>query len=426
MRILFLTPQLPYPPQKGTALRNWGLISGLAARHDVAVLSFLTPGQPLVGARLARAQADPLRRVCRVETVEPPVRTFRDRLRGMLTTRQPDMALRLASEACAHRLAGWLARESFDIVHVEGIELAPYLDVIEASPPRFGGVGGGAPPRPLVVFDDHNCEYLLQQRVFLTDLRSPARWPGAAYSLVQWQRLRRYEAQVCRRADRVLAVSEADAAALRKLVPGLGVTVIPNGIDTRAYRPDRKFRNSQFAIRNSTLVFTGTMDFRPNVDAVLWFARKVLPRVQASVPEARFLVVGQRPHRRLDVLRGDPAVTLTGWVEDVRPYIAQAAVYVAPLRMGGGTRLKLLEAMAMGKAMVATRLGAEGYPVAGGRELLLADTPADFAAAVVALLRAPERRAELGRVARAFVEQRYDWRVIVPRVEAVYEANPRW
>jgi len=424
MRILFLTPQLPYPPQKGTALRNWGLISGLAARHDVAVLSFLAPGQPLLGARLTRAQADPLRGVCRVETVEPPVRTLRDRLRGMLITRQPDMALRLASEVYAHRLAGWLARESFDIVHVEGIELAPYLDVIEASPPRSGEAGGDAPPRPLVVFDDHNCEYLLQQRAFLTDLRTPARWPGAAYSLVQWRRLRRYEAQACRRADRVLVVSEADAAALRKLVPGLGVAVIPNGIDTRAYRPDRKSRNSQFSIRNSTLVFTGTMDFRPNVDAVLWFARKVLPRVRASVPEVHFVVVGQRPHRRLDVLRGDPAVTLTGWVEDTRPYIAQAAVYVAPLRMGGGTRLKLLEAMAMGKAVITTRLGAEGYPVAGGRELLLADTPADFAAAVVALLRAPERRAELGRVARAFVEQRYDWRVIVPLVEAVYEANP--
>jgi len=158
---------------------------------------------------------------------------------------------------------------------------------------------------------------------------------------------------------------------------------------------------------------------------VMWFARKVLPRVRAEVPEVHFVVVGQHPHRRLDGLRDDPAVRLTGWVEDTRPYIAQAAVYVAPLRMGGGTRLKLLEAMAMGKAVVATRLGAEGYPVTDGRELLLADTPADFAAGVVALLRAPERRAELGRAARAFVEQWYDWRIIVPRVETVYEENPK-
>ena len=409
MRILFLTPQLPYPPQKGTALRNWGLIAGLSPRHRVSLLSFLSPGQD-------SHPAPPLTAACaRVETVPQPTRTLSRRLRDLAFTRQPDMALRLASQAYAHRLADWLARESFDVVHVEGIELAPYLDVIEAARPRL-----------LVVFDDHNCEYLLQQRVFLTDLRVPARWLGAAYSFVQWRRLRRYEARVCRRAGRVLAVSDADAAALRELVPGLDVTVIPNGIDTQAYRPGEKSRNSQFAIRNSTLVFTGTMDFRPNVDAVLWFVREVLPRVQAEVPEVHFFVVGQRPHRRLDVLRGNPAVTLTGWVEDTRPYIAQAAVYVAPLRMGGGTRLKLLEAMAMGKAVVSTRLGAEGYPVADGRRgavtapLLLADTPADFAATVVALLRAPERRAELGRTARAFVEQRYDWRVIVPRVEMVY------
>jgi glycosyltransferase involved in cell wall biosynthesis len=334
--------------------------------------------------------------------VEPPARVTRDRLRDMLTTRQPDMALRLASEAYARRLAAWLARESFDVVHVEGIELAPYLGVVEA-----------AQPRPLIVFDDHNCEYLLQQRVFLTDLRIPARWPGAAYSLVQWRRLRRYEAQACRRADRVLAVSEADAAALQRLVPGLDVVVVPNGIDTRAYFPSP-------GSSISTLVFTGTMDFRPNVDAVLWFAREVLPRIRAEVPETRLVVVGQRPHRRLDALWKDPAVTLTGWVEDTRPYIADAAVYVVPLRMGGGTRLKLLEAMAMGKPMVSTRLGAEGYPVTHGRELLLADTPADFAAAVVALLRSPEQQAELGRVARAFVERWYDWRVIVPQVEAVY------
>ena len=401
MKVLFLTPQVPYPPQQGAALRNWGLISGLANRHEVAVLSFRASGQ-------SPEPPDRLRTVCRTETVRLPVRALRDRLRVMLTTRQPDMARRLASETYAQRLVEWLARESFDVVHVGGIEMAPYLDVIEA-----------ARPRPLVVFDNLNCEYLLQQRAFLTDLRVPGRWPGAAYSLVQWRRLRRYEAQVCRRADRVLAVSEADAAALRKLVPGLGVVVVPNGVDTLAYRPEAS--NAAPQVSERALVFTGTMDFRPNVDAVLWFARKVLPGVQAEVPEAHFFVVGQRPHRWLDGLRGDPAVTLTGWVEDARPYIAQAAVYVAPLRIGGGTRLKLLEAMATGKPVVATRLGAEGYPVTHGRELLLADTPVDFAAAVVALLRAPERRAELGRVARAFVEQHYDWRAIVPRVEAAYQ-----
>ena len=409
MKILFLTPQVPYPPRQGAALRNWGLISGLAARHELAVLSFLSPGRSseqdshLQGAR-------PLQAACRIKTVPAPMRTFRDRLHSLLTTRQPDMALRLASEAYARRLAEWLARESFDVVHIGGIEMAPYLGIIGNTT---------AQPRPLVVFDNLNCEYLLQRRAFLTDLRAPAHWPGALYSFVQWRRLRRYEAQVCRRADKVLAVSEADAVALQDLVPGLDVTVVPNGVDTQAYRAESP--SAEVQIPQNALVFTGTMDFRPNVDAMLWFARRVLPLVRAQVSQARLFVVGQRPHRRLHKLRRDPAVVLTGWVEDVRPYIAQASVYVAPLRIGGGTRLKLLEAMAMGKAVVATRLGAEGYPVRDGHELVLADAPGDFAAAVVELLRAPERQAELGQAARAFVEQWYDWRAIVPRVEAVYQ-----
>ena len=400
MRILFLTPQVPYPPQKGTAIRNWGLISGLAKCHEISVLSFLDPGQ-------SSELTNQLTAVCRVEVSRPPARPLRRRLLDMLLTRKPDMALRLASEPFARRLADWLARESFDIVHVEGIELACYLDVIEA-----------AHTRPVIVFDDHNCEYLLQYRTYHTDVRTPARWLSAAYSIVQWRRLRRYEAQVCRRTDHVLAVSDSDATALRKLVQDLGVTVVPNGIDTQAYRPDvAAFPERQ---NGRQLVFTGTMDFRPNVDAVLWFARQVLPRIQRDVPDVQFIIVGQRPHRRLDILRANPAITLTGHVKEDKPYIAGAAVYVAPLRIGGGTRLKLLQAMAMGKPMVATRMGAEGYPVSDGRELLLADTPSDFAEAVVGLLHTPERRRALGKAARAFVVRQYDWRSIIPVVEAVY------
>jgi glycosyltransferase involved in cell wall biosynthesis len=135
-----------------------------------------------------------------------------------------------------------------------------------------------------------------------------------------------------------------------------------------------------------------------------------------------FCAVGQRPHRRLSVLGTDPTVTMTGFVEDTRPYITDAAVYVVPLRMGGGTRFKILEAMAMGKPVVSTRLGAEGFPVAHGQELLLADEPEEFADAVVSLLRSPERREALGWAGRAFVEARYDWRAIVPLVEAAYES----
>ncbi len=396
MRLLFLTPQMPYPPRQGAALRNWGLISNLARDHDVTVLTFAAPSR-------SPGDEGPLRALARVETVTPPVRTLRARLRDLLTTRQPDMALRLAAPRYARRLAALLAETAFDVVQIGGIEMAPYLDTVRAA------------SAAQVVFDDYNCEYLLQKRAFLTDLRSPRHWPGAAYSFIQWRRLRRYEAHICRRADLVLAVSERDGALLRRLAPGREVLVIPNGIESDAYRLDRVPPWPR--LPSPALVFTGTMDFRPNVDAVLWFARRVLPRIRAQVTGVHLFVVGQRPHRRLAALRADPAITLTGWVADARPYIAQATVYVAPLRIGGGTRLKLLEAMALSRPVVATRLGAEGYPVADGRELLLADRPAEFAAAVVALLRDPARRAALGEAARAFVERGYDWRAIVPRLE---------
>jgi len=400
MHLLFLAAQFPYPPRQGGALRTWGLISTLARRHAVSLLAF---GDPTEAAR------SPVRDLFQAMEVvpEPAPRTLPRRLRDLLLTSRPDMALRLESPVYRQRLGNLLAQDRFDLVLIEGIEMAPFLETVE-----------GARPRPRVLFDDFNCEYLLQKRAFLTDVRYPWRWHGALYSLVQWRRLRRYEADICRRADFVVAVSSADADALRALVPGRSPLVVPNGVDVSAYDPRIP---PAAGMDEHALVFTGKMDFRPNVDAVLWFAREVLPLVRREVPDAHFWVVGQRPHPRLAPLRENPAVTLTGYVEDTRPYIAGASVYVAPLRIGGGTRLKLLEAMAMGRAIVATRLGTEGYEVRDGEELLFADDAASFARAVVSLLKDPARRTALGQAARRFVEHRYDWSVLAPRIEALLE-----
>jgi glycosyltransferase involved in cell wall biosynthesis len=162
------------------------------------------------------------------------------------------------------------------------------------------------------------------------------------------------------------------------------------------------------------------MDYRPNVDAALWFAQDILRRIRSARPDACFMIAGQKPHARLLQLQGQPGIVLTGEVPDLRPFLAAAAVYVAPLRMGGGTRFKLLEAMALSRPIVSTRLGAEGFEVAHGREVLLADTAGDFAAAVVSLLEDESKRAALGEAARRFVEADYDWSAIIPRVEAAY------
>lgn len=404
LRILFLTPQLPYPPHQGRSLRNYNLLRYLAlnAGHEVSLLSFATSD-----ARLE--DLDHLRGLCgSVGTVAEPAHPMGRRLWTLVTSSRPDMAWRLASRAYERTLAAWLARERFDVLQVEGIEMARYLWPLEDMDRRG---------RPLVVFDDHNAEYLLQKRACLTDARHPGRWAGAAYSLVQWLKLRRFERQACRRADCLVAVSEADARALWALDHGLHPVVVSNGVDLEAYRPDLPPLDG---LARPSLVFTGKMDFRPNIDAVLWFGRQVLPHVWRHCPQARFYIVGQSPSPRLDALRSEPRITITGHVPETRPYIAGADVYIVPLLVGGGTRLKVLEAMAMGGALVSTTLGVEGLGVSDGQELLLADEPEAFADQVVALLGDEARRRVLGVRARAFVERGYGWQTIGPRLEAVY------
>lgn len=406
-KILILTPQFPYPPHQGTTLRNFNLIAGLAQRHEVHLLSF--------GDRV-ESQDSPLDDLCQsVQAVPPPERTLRHRLQGLALSGLPDMAQRLPSAVFRTALADTLERTEPDVVEVEGIELAQYLFQVADS--------RGEGKRPLLVYDDHNAEYILQQRAFETDVRQPSRWVAAVYSFVQWRRLREYERRACLTADRVVAVSEADAGALRKLLPDLEVAVVPNGVDMDFYTASVPPLRAGEGPGAQDLVFTAKMDFRPNVDAVVWFVQEVLPLIRREAPETRFWAVGKTPHPRLASLADDPGIVLTGWVEDVRPYIAGAAVYVIPLRMGGGTRLKVLEAMAMGKSIVSTAVGCEGFDLEPGQELIIADQPAEFAAAVLSLLRDPERRERVGRAARRFAGSRYDWRMIVPRLEKVYETE---
>jgi glycosyltransferase involved in cell wall biosynthesis len=173
------------------------------------------------------------------------------------------------------------------------------------------------------------------------------------------------------------------------------------------------------ALPPESLVFTGTMDYRPNVDAVLWFAQYVYPRVRQRVPGVRFYVVGRRPHKRLDPLRALPGIEITGGVPDTRPYIRAASAYVIPLLSGGGTRFKVLEAMAMQCPIVSTSMGCDGFPVVPGRDVLLADEPEAFAEQVVRLLGDEQQRRTLCEAGLMFA-WRYDWSAIVPRLEAVY------
>ncbi len=403
-RVLFLTPQLPYPPEQGTAIRNYNLIRHVASRCDAALLSFVHAGRESV-------DLGPLEEICySLSTVLAPARSLGARLRTLLTTRDPDMAHRLRSATFSSALKELLCAELPDLVQVEGIELAPYIPMMR----RW--LGGACPP---IVFDDHNAEYVLQRRAWESDLPRPRRWPAALYSFVQWRRLISYERAVCRWADGVVVVSEADARAVGGLLPALSPLVVPNGVDIEKYHPQLE---DSLSLKHPAVVFTGKMDFRPNVDAMVWFYDRVWPLVRDAVPDVHLYVVGKSPHARLSSLARDPAITVTGYVEDILPYFGGADVYVVPLRVGGGTRLKVLEAMAAGLPLVSTTLGVEGISLVPGTHALLADTPLEFSRAIHSLLKDAKRRRALGNAAREFVLERYNWCQIVPRLYPLYDA----
>ncbi len=402
MKLLLLTPQLPYPPRQGTTIRNFGLMQHLARRHQIDLITFLAPGETLL-------PDSPLHELCHsLVTLPQPQRSTAARLRATLLSALPDMALRLEDPAMHRAVQNALRSRRYDILQIEGIELAQYAR--------------HAPASTRVVFDDHNCEYLLQKRAALADLRTPRRWHAAAYSLIQWQKLRRYEAAACRTAAAVTAVSEPDRRALARIAPQAAMRVIPNGIDLKAYAQAHHApqENTPF-----TLLFTGKMDYRPNIDAMLWFGREVLPRLADRAQGLRCQIVGLNPHPRLDVLRAHPQVEITGGVPDVRPYLAAAHAYIIPMRVGGGTRFKALEAMAAAKPIVSTSLGVEGIAVQPGQELLIADTPEEFAAAIRRLMNDYAQKgplaAQLGSAAQRFVAARYTWDRILPQLETLYQ-----
>lgn len=393
MRVLLLTPSLPFPPHQGGAIRNYGIIRGLHdAGHEVSLLSFHANG--------ADPMATPLADVCaRLEVVPPPPRSRSDRLRDLLLSRQPDIARRLESAAFRERLDALLTSHTFDLVQFEGLEMTPYLEQVRRRQPSAR-----------CCYDAHNAEYALQRTIFEVDRYTPGRLAAAAYSWVQAQRIYHYERDVCNRVDCVIAVSGEDAEALRALRANRRVAVVPNGIFTDHYANS----HPRLDLGQNVLVFTGKMDYRPNVDAMLWFVDVALPLVRAETPDARLYIVGQKPHQSLEALREDPNIEVTGWVAEVQPFLQAADVYIAPLRMGSGTRLKILEAMAAGCAVVATPIAASGLSAEVRNSLILADDAQAFAQAVVSLLHDPARRLALGQAARADVRRVYDWSALIP------------
>ncbi len=389
MKLLWLNANLLLPLDKGGKLRTWHLMRHLARRHDITYVSFVEPGTP-------RAHVDGMREVCnRVETVtradvaKGNVSFYADVVRHLLDP-LPYAVAKYRSPEFQRRVRTLLDTEHFDLVVCDF--LVPAVNLPATL------------PSPAVVFT-HNVEAEIWRRHATTASGGLRR----VLFRNQWQRMLRFERETLRRFGLVLAVSEADRDTFSRLygdamqAPAL---VVKTGVDTRYFAP----ADTPASPRH--LVFTGSMDWIPNEDAMLFFVREVLPRIRKEEPEVTLGIVGRAPTPAVQALGREAGIEVTGSVEDVRPHIAKAAVYVVPIRIGGGTRLKIFEAMSMRKAVVSTTVGAEGLPVTPGSDVVIADDLASFAAAVVALLRNDVRRADLERRARALVVGRYDWSAV--------------
>lgn len=405
-RILFLTPQLPDPARQGAAIRNWNLCVELAKRHELDLLSFTAPDSPASGSDAGRTAP-----WASLTTVPAPDRSRARRLGVLALTGHADMADRLWSPQFLGALSSLLSQRDYDVVQAEGIELGRYL----LAPRHDSGRG------PLLAFDDHNAEHLLQLRAARASSRQLQQWPLAAYSLIQAQRLRALERRLLRRCDVTFCVSPDDAAALRRLDPLAAPVVAPNGVDTDYFAPQAAPPDGP----RIDLLFSGTLDYRPNVDAIAWFARRVWPRLAAQRPRLRIALVGRSPAPLVREIARQYGFSVTGAVADDRPYFAAATVYLLPMRFGGGVRLKLLNALAMGRAVVTTSAGREGTGVEDAVHVLVADNATAFAAAVERLLDDAPLRARLGAAGRAYVQARHHWPTIVNRIEAGYEQAAR-
>ncbi|MCW5981785.1 MAG: glycosyltransferase [Bryobacteraceae bacterium] len=393
MKILWTKAGGVLPLDTGGRIRSFQTLKELARRHEITLHvfyeQFAGDQHASLGSVFYRVVPVPLR-IPRRGGLQDSLLFARCQLSGQPYT----MAKWYAPEV--RRTIGQLLREErYDLVVCDFLHPA--------------GVLPWPAPAPTALFT-HNIEaevWERQLRVTANPGRKLAYW-------LEYKALARAERRYIRLADHVLAVSERNADFIRRLVPAEKVSVAPTGVDTTYFQPRPEKESAE-----PELVFTASMDWMPNEDAALYFARDVFPLVRREVPQARFWAVGRNPSAAIRGLDDGAAVRVTGSVEDIRPYLDRAWVYVMPMRSGSGTRLKIFEAMAAGKAVVSTPMGAEGLPVADGEHLLLAESPAEFARATVGLLKDPDLRRRLGAAARRLTEGRFSWAAATAEFEAI-------
>ena len=401
-RLLFLAQILPHPPDGGVKIRTYHVLRLLAREFEVDALCFHRRSAREDSAAIEESVEALREHAALVEAFEIPqersrTRLLWDHLRSVLR-RRPYTYFSYESSSFLSRLRELLKSESYDLVHVDSLDLSRYLSEL--------------PDRP-VVCGHHNVESELLRRRGDSASFPPLRW----YFRLQADLLEREEDRWCPRVALNVTVSDRDRQTLEERVPGAEVLVAPNGVDTETFRPAGGEEGTE-----SGLVFVGGCTWFPNRDALEYFSAEILPLLRRQRPDLTVRWVGRADRETRARYRAEHGIEMTGYVDDIRPHMRAAACYVVPLRVGGGTRLKILDAWAMGMAVVSTSQGCEGLRAEDGENILIRDSAEGFARAVERVLDDPALRRRLGRRARETTEEVYAWDVIGEEMNAAYRA----
>ena len=399
MKILFLSPTVPFPLTDGGRIRVFNLLKQIAEKSDITLLALET--QPTDEEGVAELQqlgvqvhlvpnAPTLPRV----SIDTFLKAFLRTLINAFHRQQPITVSRYDLPTYRQRFKELLATEDYDLVHYEMFHTAQFHT--ETDLPG--------------VLSQQNVDSEIWRRL-CSETANPF------YKFVYWTQQRafqRYERVLSPKFDVVTCTSDIDALVFQQHCAEDAIAIIPNGVDVTHFQPDFTTESP------AHLIYIGSMDWYPNEDAVAFFADEILPSIQSEVSDVRFSIVGGNPSARVEKLAERDSVIVTGRVPEIKPYFAEATVFVVPLRIGSGTRLKILEALAMGKAIVSTSVGAEGLDLKDGEEIFIADEPKPFAEAVTRLLTDPALRRRIGENGRARVEKDYDWRSIGEKLHRLY------
>jgi glycosyltransferase involved in cell wall biosynthesis len=410
MPILWVSHLIPYPPKSGVHLRSYNLLRAVAMQNEVDLVAFVQePWLKIFYASREEAIEDcgrHLRQFCRsvrfesIENLARPFGKVRTALEGLFFPQC--YTVRWLQSTAARKAFAELSRRSiYDLAHFDTLSLAPFRPLFSKIPATLG---------------HHNVESQILHRRAQNESSWLKRW----YFKQESRRVRSYEARVAYSFARHIACSELDCERLRAIAPGISAVAIPNGVDVEYFRP------SAVTATNKSLIFVGSLNWYPNVDAVLFLLRDVWPLLQARVPDVRLDIVGSAPPPSVLRLASSlTAVRVHGFVNDVRPLIEGAAVYVCPIRDGGGTKLKLLDAFAMEKCVVAHPISCEGIEVIPERHVLLAETASAFADRIQIALENRTLRESIGKAARELVVSRYSFTQIGKQLCAEFDTAAR-